>query len=159
MAIRLRLQSIAQLIAVVLGLSISCARPVAAADLWVASANSSLNQVGMFEFDSSGLLRGSFDLHTSEGAVGAGFFSDFAFDPTGNIWVASANSSLNQVGMFEFDSSGLLRGSFDLHTSEGPVGAGFFSDFAFDPTGNIWVASGILPSIKSECSSSIPADC
>jgi PEP-CTERM motif len=147
MAIRLRLQLIAKLIAVVLGLSISCARPVAAADLRVASANPSINKVGIYEFDSSGLLTGGFDLHTSEGNVGAGFFSDFAFDPAGNLWVASANPSINKVGIYGFDSSGLLTGGFDLHTSEGAVGAGFFSDFAFDPAGSLWVASA-NPSIN-----------
>ena len=139
MAIRLHLP----LIAVAFGLSLAHARPVAAADLWVASANSVSNNVEIDQFDSSGgITDGGFYLHTASGNLGSGYFSAFAFDPAGNLWVASANSVSNNVEIDQFDSSGRITdGGFYLHTASGNLGSGYFSGFAFDPSGNLWVAS------------------
>jgi hypothetical protein len=70
------------LIAVALGLALAHARPVAAADLWVAHANTVSNDVEIDQFDSAGLLAGGFYLDTDEGPLGAGVYSDFDFRPS-----------------------------------------------------------------------------
>jgi hypothetical protein len=137
MAIRFHLP----LIAVALGLSLAHARPVAAADLRVASANSVSNNVEIDQFDSSGLFTDGFYLHTPLGNLGSGYFSAFAFDPAGNLRVASANSVSNNVEIDQFGSSGLFTDGFYLHTAIGNLGSGYFSGLAFDPAGNLRIAS------------------
>jgi hypothetical protein len=57
-----------------------------------------------------------------------------AFDPAGNLWIAHANTVSNNVEIDQFDSTGLLAGGFYLHTDEGPLGAGVYSDFDFCPS-------------------------
>jgi hypothetical protein len=57
-----------------------------------------------------------------------------AFDPPGNLWIAHANTVSNNVEIDQFDSTGLLAGGFYLHTDEGPLGAGVYSDFYFRPS-------------------------
>ena len=137
MAIRLRVP----LIAVVVGLAVAHAEPVAAADLWTASQNTVSNNIEIDKFDSSGLLTGGFYLHNVFGDIGPGYFSGFAFDPARTLWTASQNTVSNNIEIDKFDARGLLTGGFYLHNDLGDIGPGYFSGFAFDPAGTLWTAS------------------
>jgi hypothetical protein len=130
MAIRLRVP----LIAVVLGLSLAHAKPVAAADLWTAAQNFVNKDIEADKFDSSGLQTDGFYLHTFGGNIGAGYFSDLAFDPAGHLGTADQNFVNNDIEVDKFDARGLLTNGFYLHTSGGNIGAGYFSAFDFAPS-------------------------
>ena len=137
MAIRLN----SSLVAVVLGLSLAYARPVAAADLWTASQNTVSNNIEIDKFDGRGLLTGGFYLHNDLGDIGPGYFSGFAFDRAGTLWTASQNTVSNNIEIDKFDGRGLLTGGFYLYNDLGDIGPGYFSGFGFDPAGTLWTAS------------------
>ena len=113
----------------------------ASGTLRVASKNTVSNNVEIDAFDNTGLLTNGFYLHTSIGNLGASYFDALAFDPAGHLWVASKNTVSNNIEIDEFDDEGLLIDGFYLHTAFGNLGASYFTDFAFDPSGNLWAAS------------------
>jgi hypothetical protein len=136
------------------GLSLSQASTLAsAADVWTLSRNLVSNNTEVDSFDSSGLLKGGFYLHTSVGDLGPQNIADFAFDPSRTLWTLSRNLVSNNTEIDSFDSTGLLKSGFYLHTSVGDLGPQNIADFAFDPSGTLWTLSRNLVSNNTEIDS------
>jgi hypothetical protein len=107
MAIRLH----SPLIAVVLGLSLAHAKPVAAADLGTAAQNFVNNDIEVDQFDSSGLLTDGFYLHISAGNIGARYFSAFDFAPSATTAAPEpATRSMMMIGFWRFRRDVVAQG-------------------------------------------------